>query len=352
METKVLTNKKVLNSFNKVLNSLSEKEKCVIERRIWLTWTKETLQSIWNSFSPSITRERVRQIEDSGIKKVGRIIKATDLAQIQEKAREIISFHGWILTKDNLLNALIKELSISKDINSHVLEIIVQSDYDLLKSKPKLWTKTYFYLPKISRNTIEQVHKEALKILKRKKDVLEKMVLYKTISLNLSKDFWKLTNTFIDSVLDIFDDIVKWEETLIGLTRWKILNPKTLKDKTIYVMKKEKIPMHFVDIANKISSYLWDTVKISTIHNELIRNDEFVLIGRGIYALKEWWFKPWTVLDVIVWILKKNKDPMNTEDIIKKVLEFRNVKRTTIYMNLQNKEAIERVWRNYYQLKK
>jgi hypothetical protein len=34
---------------------------------------------------------------------------------------------------------------------------------------------------------------------------------------------------------------------------------------------------------------------------------------------------------------------MTTEDIIKEVLKVRNVKRTTIYMNLQNKKVIERV---------
>jgi hypothetical protein len=34
---------------------------------------------------------------------------------------------------------------------------------------------------------------------------------------------------------------------------------------------------------------------------------------------------------------------MTTEDIIKEVLKIRNVKRTTIYMNLQNKKVIERV---------
>jgi hypothetical protein len=65
---------------------------------------------------------------------------------------------------------------------------------------------------------------------------------------------------------------------LIGLTKWKILNPKTLKDKAVYVMKKEKTPMHFVDVSNKITEYLVEKVKVNTIHNELIRNDEFVLI--------------------------------------------------------------------------
>ncbi|MDR3150382.1 MAG: winged helix-turn-helix domain-containing protein [Candidatus Peribacteria bacterium] len=67
-----------------------------------------------------------------------------------------------------------------------------------------------------------------------------------------------------------------------------MLNPKTLKDKTLYVMRKENTPMHFVEITNKIIEYLGEKVKVNTIHNELIRNHEFILIGRGIYALREW----------------------------------------------------------------
>lgn len=351
MKTLTLNNKNIVSYFNDVLDSLSNKERSVIKRRIGLTWNRETLQSIWDSFSPSITRERVRQIEDAWRKKVWRIIKASDLSQIQDKAKEIIKMHWWILVRTKLINVIIKELWLSSDMNSYILEMIIQSDLDLIKSKPRLWTKTYFHLPKVTRGHVDDVHKEALKALKRRKDVMEKLNLYETISINLEKKFWKLNKTLIDSVLDIFEDIVKWEESLIWLTRWKILNPKTLKDKTIYVMKKEKVPMHFIDISNKISEYLWDSVKVSTIHNELIRNDEFVLVGRWIYALKEWGFKPGTVLDVIVWILEKNNSPMNTEDIAKKVLEVRNVKKTTIYMNLQNKDTIERVWRNFYQLK-
>ena len=42
---------------------------------------------------------------------------------------------------------------------------------------------------------------------------------------------------------------------------------------------------------------------------------------------------------------------MSTEEITKEVLKTRNVKQTTIYMNLQNKDIVQRVGRNYYQLK-
>ena len=349
MNAIALNNNSIVSSFSEILSSLSEKEKKVIERRVGINWDKETLQSIGNSFSPSITRERVRQIEDSWIKKIGRIIKATLLTEIQTKSKELLDMHGGILSKGKLINLIIKELKLDATINSGVLEVIIQSDYDVKKSKQKLGCEIYFYLPSISKNTIDAVHKEALKILKKKKDVMDKIALYEMISKNFEKE--SLSITFIDSVLDLFEDVVKWEETLIGLTRWKILNPKTLKDKAIYVMKKEKVPTHFVDISNKITEYLGETVKVNTIHNELIRNTEFVLIGRWIYALKEWGFTPGTVLDVITGILEKKGWPMSTEDLTKEVLKIRNVKETTIYMNLQNKKVIERVGRNFYQLK-
>ncbi|HBY74441.1 TPA: hypothetical protein DEG21_00690 [Patescibacteria group bacterium] len=68
-------------------------------------------------------------------------------------------------------------------------------------------------------------------------------------------------------------------------------------------MKKQKQPVHFVELTNSIATHFKEPVKTATIHNELIRNNEFVLIGRGIYVLKEWGYKPGTVIDVIIDIL-------------------------------------------------
>lgn len=109
--------------------------------------------------------------------------------------------------------------------------------------------------------------------------------------------------------------------------------------------------MHFVDITNAIAEHFKESVKVATIHNELIRNNEFVLIGRGIYVLKEWGYKPGTVLDVVMDVFAKAKSPLSTDDIVARVLKVRQVKTSTIYMNLQNRKYIERVGRNMYQLK-
>lgn len=350
MTTLFKDSKEIQATFMNVLSSLSSKESSIISRRIGLSGERETLQEIGNDYH--ITRERVRQIEDSGIRKIGRIIRSTNFSKVQEIGESILRLNGSIMTKDKLVSAIADELKIEQDVNLGIIEVILQANFNINKSKPQLGTKTYFYFPEISKKLIAEVHKEAVKLLKKKGDIMERPALYEMIKINLFATFGKIDVVLIDSVLDIFTDLIKGEERFIGLTKWKILNPGTLKEKAIYVMKKEQRPIHFVELSNLVSNYFSEAVKIATIHNELIRNPEFVLIGRGIYVLAEWGFKSGTVLDVLTDVLGKAKWPMITEEIISKVLKVRQVKRTTIYMNLQNRNYIERVGRNLYQLKK
>jgi hypothetical protein len=85
------------------------------------------------------------------------------------------------MTKEKLINTLIKESDIHSDMNHSILEVIIHSDYDISKSKPKLGVKTYFFLPSLNKKVIDPVHKEAQKILARKKDVVDRKELYATI---------------------------------------------------------------------------------------------------------------------------------------------------------------------------
>jgi Sigma-70, region 4 len=344
-----LVSNEVHSGFLAVLEGLTEKEKAVITRRIGLISEPETLQSIGDDYG--ITRERVRQIEDVGIRKIGRIIKSSKLLEIQAAGEAALRMHGGLLTRDRLVAAVIADLGLNQEVNQGIIEVVLQSDFNIQKSKPQLGTRTYFTLPEVNRRVIGEIHKEAIKALKKRGDIMENTMLYEMIKINLFAQFGKIDILLIDSALDIFLDIVKGEERFLGLEKWKILNPATLKDKAIYVLKKRKEAMHFVDITNAISEHFKEVVKVATIHNELIRNNEFVLIGRGIYVLKEWGYKPGTVLDVIMDVFEKAKAPLATEDIINKVLKVRQVKTSTIYMNLQNRKYIERVGRNMYQLR-
>ena len=345
----VTKNSEITQDFAGILKNLTEKERAIITRRIWLNWEKETLQDIGDTYN--ITRERVRQIEDVWIKKIWRIVKTTKLWSIQEISEKILKMHGGLLIRDKLVAAIINEMKMDADVNANIIEMVIQSNFNINKSKPQLWARTHFFFPEINKRLVSEVHKEAFKILKKKGDIMENTSLYEMIKINLFSSFGKVDTVLVDSILDIFTDVVKWEEKFLGLEKWKILNPSTLKDKAIYVMKKEKRPMHFVELTNLISNHFWEVVKVATIHNELIRNNEFVLIWRWIYVLKEWWYKPGTVIDVIVDILSKSKWPLSTDDIIAKVLKTRKVKNSTVYMNLQNRKYVQRVWRNMYKLK-
>jgi hypothetical protein len=183
------------------------------------------------------------------------------------------------MTRDRLISAIIAEIGFTDSVNYNIIDVLLQADFNLQRSKPQLGTVTYYHFPEIQKKLIESVHKEALKILKKKGDIMENATLYEMVKINLFAQFGKIEPIMIDSIIDIYLDLVKGEEKFIGLEKWKILNPSTLKDKAIYVLKKKKEPMHFLDIASSITEYFAEPVKISTIHNELIRNAEFVLIG-------------------------------------------------------------------------
>ena len=110
--------------------------------------------------------------------------------------------------------------------------------------------------------------------------------------------------------------------------------------------------MHFSDIAKSIknSDFKRKNVTTQAIHNELIKDRRFVLIGRGIYALKEWGYKRGTVSEVIADILQKADGPMHRDEIVKQVLRSRQVRETTILLNLQSRPEFKRVAKATYTL--
>jgi DNA-directed RNA polymerase delta subunit len=114
-------------------------------------------------------------------------------------------------------------------------------------------------------------------------------------------------------------------------------NVKTrgVKDYSYLVMRRHGSPMHFREVAAAINKTFGKSVHVATTHNELIKDARFVLVGRGVYALKEWGYKTGVVRDVIADILKA-EGPMTKEDVVEKVMKERYLKKNTILVNLQN----------------
>jgi hypothetical protein len=137
-----------------------------------------------------------------------------------------------------------------------------------------------------------------------------------------------------------------------GLIKWPMVNPKNIRDKIYVILKEHGKHMHFNEIAASIkdSDFKRKDVTTQAIHNELIKDKRFVLIGRGIYALREWGYKKGTVADIISEVLREAGEPLHRDEIVKRVLRSRFVKETTILLNLQGKTQFKRVAKATYQL--
>jgi len=159
---------------------------------------------------------------------------------------------------------------------------------------------------------------------------------YKKVGINLQ------TKALL-SYLDATKQIDQNNFGQFGLIKWPEISPRGAKDRAYIVLKEQAKPLHFREVADSINKAKLGSslAQAQTVHNELIKDPRFILVGRGTYALKEWGYQAGTVKNIIVQTLKDN-GPLEKEDILDKVLNTRLVKPNTVLINLQNKEYFNR----------
>jgi predicted Zn-ribbon and HTH transcriptional regulator len=140
-----------------------------------------------------------------------------------------------------------------------------------------------------------------------------------------------------------------------GLVGWSDIKPRGTREKAYLVLKTTGKPLHFREIASLIDTYGLKSSKKShshpqTVHNELIKDNRFVLVGRGTYALSEWGYKKGTVKEVLEEILRKSATPLSREEVLTQILKVRQVKKSTVIINLNT--FFSRVGKNAYSIKK
>lgn len=319
-----------------------EREREIIARRFGLYDRKETLEQIGELLG--ITRERVRQLEKAilirlklaaendlpfvaqiekefikHLSEMGRVARVSDLAlKVTEKGDERDRAHtAFLATLAPNLTVLdendfyFQSVAIKEYFDEKSLKTAVDSIVKTIKEHGQPVT-----IPQLHEMTSGYEHPDHVRALASVSKLLAHL-----------KDQW-------------------------GLLKWPLVNPKNIRDKIYVILQEQGKPMHFSEISGKIkdSDFKRKDVTTQAIHNELIKDSRFVLIGRGIYALKEWGYAKGTVSDIIVKILKKSKEPMHRDDIVREVLKSRQVKETTILLNLQGKKQFKRVAKATYAL--
>jgi hypothetical protein len=334
-----------------MLKILSERQRNVIVKRYNLDGKGvQTLDRIGKDYD--ITRERVRQIEAESIAKLKTNIGKYELDRVFDFVKKIIEENGGLIGEDRLVKYLFEDGD--NELNKQIIILLLDLDESIQKSKESPSHKKFYFYEVAGVELFEKT----LEILEDYFKKTQKSIDFDSL-VELAKNSVKkeglneFSHESIRSYLDVNKIVLENILGEWGHHKWPHINPKSVKDKAYLALKREKKPLHFTEITEKINEF-WKSKKPTnnqTVHNELIKDSRFVLIGRGIYALKEWGYRPGVVLDVIIEIMREKGGTMDQEEIIKEVMARRQVKRNTIILNLQNKKVFEKLPNKVYRLK-
>lgn len=336
-----------------LLAALAPKEADVVRRRHGLTENgKETLETIGQDYN--VTRERIRQIENQSLQKMR---EADNYAEVVGPAEHtivhILNEHGGVIEENMLYENLLSEQELAGDHPRYVSFIVTHLLPEKVEQLPK--KKKYDRGWKLKHVSIDYIDAliEALHEIadghgapQAFEELHEKMREHDAYQQHEEK----LTEQAVRSLLHVAGTLDKNPYEEYGLREWGHIKPKRMHDRVFLVLRKEGEPMHFEEIAEKISKVFAKKAYPPTVHNELILNDEYVLVGRGIYALKEWGFKEGVVSSVIEDVLRNAGKPLSRKEIIDTVLEQRMVKKNTIMLALTDKDRFTKTSDGKYAL--
>jgi len=343
-----------------ILKLCNPSEQYVLIEKYWLVSGKPLpMQQIWNKFNMS--RERIRQITNKSLWKVRRLVSnEKDLNNVIQKAQHIIKQNGYILWEKQLIDNVIKEENIKLNYNEILL--LLSSDYELYYiHRNKFFKWKFFFLEPIFEDLINDINNTSISILKKNWKSLEKDML-------ISKLIWIFANKFprnesLRSILwneKVYKNIFELSKDLysfngkIWLYGDEKAHPRTMRLKIKYVLNEWWKPKHYSEIAKAVKeTFNLKSVKIASVHNELVKWNEFINVWMGLYWLRKWWYNWDNTLELLQNILKKKWRPMKVSELTKEVLKERNIREITVLMVLQkNHNIFERVWKWIYQIKK
>src|SRR3989338_1303365 len=326
-----------------LLEAINQREQEVISRRHGLGGKKkETLEAIGGSFR--VTRERIRQIENTALRHLRDSEAYQPVAERMDQALgRILDAHGGVMEENHLMSEALNHLS-GLDLEApYVIFFIRALGSELVHEVPESEHFKAGWRLSHKDTAFPHAHIQELKSIF---NTIETPLMFDDIVEIVNKgQFYinyqhEINNDVIGAHLKLGKDFSQNPFGQWGLVSWKTITPKRMGDKIFLVLKKHGQPLHYSKITDQINECNFDHKKAHapTVHNELILDDRYVLVGRGIYALKDWGFEPGIVADVIDRVLDEVGGVLTREEIIQRVLDRRVVKRGTIYLALADKK--------------
>ncbi len=313
-----------------LLQPLSDRGREIIMERHGLgdSVIKKTLESIGKKYG--ITRERVRQIEKHSVATIKASKEYKKCSHVFDELHDVIKGMGSVVSEDDLL----KYLAQDKPTQNHFHFLLYLDDYFNKEKEDGQFKPRWNVDAELSVKIHESLHKLYQSLsdeeLVSEPDMIKRFLRYLE---DVSDDYKK--EEIARRWLSISKKISKNPLGEWGKSSSTNINTKGMRDYAFLVLRKQGKPIHFREVARAIEETFSRKAHVATTHNELIKDPRFVLVGRGLYALKDWGYTGGVVRDVIKRILEK-KGPLPTDEIVKEVLKERFVRENTILVNLQN----------------
>lgn len=302
----------------------------------------KTLEEIGRKYN--ITRERVRQIEESALSLIKKSSAYKEEQAVFEELKRLIHSLGSLVAERDLLTHISKD----KNTQNHVHFYLELSDL-FKKHKEDNHFKTRW---SVDDELTDKVHDSLKKLYA---DLKDEDLIVET----------EMIKKFFDHMKDVAENYKKEEiaKRWLSISKTISKNPlgewgkssspnvhtRGVKDYAYLVMRRHGSPMHFKEVADAISKTFGKKTHYATCHNELIKDSRFVLVGRGLYALSEWGYKTGIAREVIRDILKR-EGPLSKDEVVEKVMKERYFKKNTILVNLANSKYFKKNKNGLYTL--
>lgn len=332
------------NITKRLISELPERAQDIIIKRFGLDSDEiMTLEAIGNIYD--ITRERVRQIENHSLNKLAESDVLREHNDSLTELRELVHELGIVVPEAELLG----HVSSKRDVQNHVYLLLRLGEPFEYEKEDRHFTHRWYVDKAVHEAVKEALHAIHDKLgpedLVSEKEILDWFRSHVNDSVapdrHLSDDEvikrWLRLSRVVDR-----NPLGEW-----GLADSPNVRVKGVRDYAYLVIRQHGSPMHFTEVTKRIEELFGKDAHVATTHNELIKDNRFVLVGRGLYALTDWGYMQGVVKDVIAQILKQ-EGPMTRDEIVERVLKERYVKPNTVVVNLQDANLFEKTDEGQY----
>jgi len=322
----------------KLLADLPARSKNVLTKRYGLGQTakRETLEAIGQEYK--VTRERVRQIEAFALNLVKKSKAYAAAEPTFNQVKKAMDDFGGIVHEQIFLESLAKD----KSTQNHIHFILVIADaFTKLKENDNFhhrWTTNADLAEKVHQSLNNLCSNFSEGDLLSESELIAKFLTELKTSSNNNQPVEKFADKWLYLSKLLSKNLLgEW-----GLATSPNIHMRGIRDYAYLVLRQTKQPLHFIQVAKNIGKTFNRQAHPATCHNELIKDNRFVLVGRGLYALTEWGYSKGTVIEVIQRLLKEN-GPLTRDEVLDRVLRERQVKNNTVVVNLQNPKYFKKM---------